>query len=156
MSDIAWSPNVPHGHTGLFSRRCIEYAKAIAGILSQLLEITWQKRQWPQVPFFSVSCMAPSTWTKKCTDHFSSPICQQCPSSWKYNWMCTEVCAFHHFLIDCSADVYARFCRLRGYNTLYICGTDEYGTATETKVLLVSGCCNQPGYRGWCFSQGNL
>ena len=27
-----------------------------------------------------------------------------------------------------------RFCRLRGYNTLYICGTDEYGTATETKV----------------------
>lgn len=27
-----------------------------------------------------------------------------------------------------------RFCRLRNYNTLYICGTDEYGTATETKV----------------------
>lgn len=23
-----------------------------------------------------------------------------------------------------------------GYNTLYICGTDEYGTATETKALL--------------------
>ncbi|KAI8093160.1 tRNA synthetases class I (M)-domain-containing protein [Halteromyces radiatus] len=34
-----------------------------------------------------------------------------------------------------SADVYARYCRLRGYNTLYICGTDEYGTATETKAL---------------------
>jgi len=33
-----------------------------------------------------------------------------------------------------SADVYARFCRLRGYNTLYVCGTDEYGTATETKA----------------------
>ena len=32
-----------------------------------------------------------------------------------------------------SADVFARFCRLRGYNTLYICGTDEYGTQTETK-----------------------
>lgn len=28
-----------------------------------------------------------------------------------------------------------RFCRLRNYNTLYICGTDEYGTATETKAL---------------------
>ena len=28
-----------------------------------------------------------------------------------------------------------RFCRLRGYNSLYICGTDEYGTATETKAL---------------------
>lgn len=34
-----------------------------------------------------------------------------------------------------SADVYARFCRLKGYETLYICGTDEYGTATETKAL---------------------
>ena len=32
-----------------------------------------------------------------------------------------------------SADVFARYCRIRGYNTLYICGTDEYGTATETK-----------------------
>eukprot|EP00761_Pharyngomonas_kirbyi_P012980 gb/GECH01013007.1/.p1 GENE.gb/GECH01013007.1/~~gb/GECH01013007.1/.p1 ORF type:complete len:775 (+),score=156.05 gb/GECH01013007.1/:1-2325(+) len=40
-------------------------------------------------------------------------------------------------IIGCvlSADVYARFCRLRGYNTLYICGTDEYGTATETKAI---------------------
>ncbi|CAF1063255.1 unnamed protein product [Adineta steineri] len=34
-----------------------------------------------------------------------------------------------------SADVFARYCRLRNYNTLYICGTDEYGTATETKAL---------------------
>jgi len=34
-----------------------------------------------------------------------------------------------------SADVFARFCRLRAYDTLYICGTDEYGTATETKAL---------------------
>lgn len=28
-----------------------------------------------------------------------------------------------------------RYCRIRGRNTLYICGTDEYGTATETKAL---------------------
>ena len=34
-----------------------------------------------------------------------------------------------------SADVFARFCRLMGYETLYICGTDEYGTASETKAL---------------------
>nr|WP_315442586.1 methionine--tRNA ligase [uncultured Treponema sp.] len=34
-----------------------------------------------------------------------------------------------------SADVFARFCRLRGYTSLYVCGTDEYGTATETKAL---------------------
>ena len=34
-----------------------------------------------------------------------------------------------------SADVFARFCRLRGYETMYVCGVDEYGTATETKAL---------------------
>ncbi|XP_066291489.1 methionine--tRNA ligase, cytoplasmic-like [Branchiostoma lanceolatum] len=40
-------------------------------------------------------------------------------------------------IIGCvlSADVFSRFCRLRGWNTLYICGTDEYGTATETRAL---------------------
>eukprot|EP00842_Homolaphlyctis_polyrhiza_P000116 jgi/Hompol1/1104/HPOL_005520-RA len=34
-----------------------------------------------------------------------------------------------------SADVFARYARLRGDNVLYICGTDEYGTATETKAI---------------------
>lgn len=34
-----------------------------------------------------------------------------------------------------SADVFARFCRSRGYETMYVCGTDEYGTATETRAL---------------------
>ena len=34
-----------------------------------------------------------------------------------------------------SADVFARYCRLQGYETLYVCGTDEYGTATETRAL---------------------
>jgi methionyl-tRNA synthetase len=40
-------------------------------------------------------------------------------------------------IIGCvlSADVFARFCRARGYETLYVCGTDEHGTATETKAL---------------------
>jgi methionyl-tRNA synthetase len=33
-----------------------------------------------------------------------------------------------------SADAFARFCRLYGYETLYICATDEYGTATETRA----------------------
>ena len=33
-----------------------------------------------------------------------------------------------------SADAFARFCRLKGYETLYVCGTDEYGTATENKA----------------------
>ena len=40
-------------------------------------------------------------------------------------------------IIGCvlSADVFARYCRLCGYNTLLVSGTDEYGTATETKAL---------------------
>ncbi|XP_041097683.1 methionine--tRNA ligase, cytoplasmic isoform X2 [Polyodon spathula] len=40
-------------------------------------------------------------------------------------------------IIGCvlSADVFARFCRLRNWSTLFVCGTDEYGTATETKAL---------------------
>eukprot|EP00794_Sanderia_malayensis_P003231 gene3231-3711_t len=40
-------------------------------------------------------------------------------------------------IIGCvlSGDVYARYCRMRNYNVLYICGTDEYGTATETKAI---------------------
>ncbi|KAL6086355.1 hypothetical protein STEG23_000153 [Scotinomys teguina] len=40
-------------------------------------------------------------------------------------------------IIGCvlSADVFARYSRLRQWNTLYLCGTDEYGTATETKAV---------------------
>lgn len=34
-----------------------------------------------------------------------------------------------------SADVYARYARLRGFNVLFVCGTDEYGTASEVKAL---------------------
>ena len=34
-----------------------------------------------------------------------------------------------------SADVFSRFCRSRGYETMFVCGTDEYGTATETRAL---------------------
>jgi len=40
-------------------------------------------------------------------------------------------------IIGCvlSADVFARYCRGKNRNTLYVSGTDEYGTATETKAL---------------------
>ena len=40
-------------------------------------------------------------------------------------------------IIGCvlSADVFSRYCRLSNQNSIYICGTDEYGTATETKAL---------------------
>ena len=33
-----------------------------------------------------------------------------------------------------SADAFARFSRMSGRETLYVCGTDEYGTATETRA----------------------
>ncbi|MBR3732682.1 MAG: methionine--tRNA ligase [Spirochaetales bacterium] len=40
-------------------------------------------------------------------------------------------------IIGCvlSADVFARYCRMEGYETLYVCGNDEYGTTTETRAL---------------------
>lgn len=37
-----------------------------------------------------------------------------------------------------SADVYSRYCRLMDYNVIYMCGTDEFGTATEIKALLAN------------------
>ncbi|KAG0274085.1 putative methionine--tRNA ligase, cytoplasmic protein rar1 [Linnemannia exigua] len=42
-----------------------------------------------------------------------------------------------------SADVYARYQRVRDINALYICGTDEYGTATETKALADGVTCQE-------------
>eukprot|EP00210_Caulerpa_lentillifera_P004700 g4484.t1 len=48
-------------------------------------------------------------------------------------------------IIGCvlSADCYARFCRERGFNTIFICGTDEYGTATETKAYEEGVSCEE-------------
>ncbi|KAK7749510.1 hypothetical protein SLS53_000085 [Cytospora paraplurivora] len=34
-----------------------------------------------------------------------------------------------------SADVFSRWSKARGFQTLFVCGSDEYGTATETKAL---------------------
>ncbi|KAF6149394.1 hypothetical protein GIB67_016932 [Kingdonia uniflora] len=34
-----------------------------------------------------------------------------------------------------SADVFARYCRLRGYNALFICGRDNNRTTTEIKTM---------------------
>jgi methionyl-tRNA synthetase len=48
-------------------------------------------------------------------------------------------------IIGCvlSADVYSRYCRSRGHNAVFVCGTDEYGTATETKALEEKLSCAQ-------------
>ncbi|KAF6155370.1 hypothetical protein GIB67_019896 [Kingdonia uniflora] len=56
-------------------------------------------------------------------DHERVALCQQLPSA--RNLIGSVL----------SADVFARFCRLRGHNALYICGTDEYGTTTEVKAM---------------------
>lgn len=42
-------------------------------------------------------------------------------------------CRFSYKLF--SLQLVFRYSRLQGYNTLYVCGTDEYGTATESKAL---------------------
>lgn len=48
-------------------------------------------------------------------------------------------------IIGCvlSADVFARYARLAGHNAIYICGTDEYGTATETKAMQEGKTCKE-------------
>jgi len=48
-------------------------------------------------------------------------------------------------IIGCvlSADVYARYARLAGHNAIYICGTDEYGTATEKKAMEEGKTCKE-------------
>lgn len=42
-----------------------------------------------------------------------------------------------------SADVYTRFCKKNGENAIYICGTDDYGTATELKAKTDGISCKQ-------------
>ena len=46
-------------------------------------------------------------------------------------------------IIGCvlSGDVFTRYARLAGHNTIYVCGTDEYGTATETKAMQEGKTC---------------
>lgn len=39
-----------------------------------------------------------------------------------------------------SADIYSRYAKGRNYNALFVCGTDEYGTATETKASFGGRC----------------
>lgn len=42
-----------------------------------------------------------------------------------------------------SADVYARYERLIGNEVMFVCGTDEYGTATETKAVQEGKTCQE-------------
>ncbi|KAK6161741.1 hypothetical protein DH2020_005122 [Rehmannia glutinosa] len=64
--------------------------------------------------------------------HLGNIIGCNTPNLLTANFFCMSIIAGSCVL---SADVFARYCRIRGYNAIYICGTDEYGTATETKAL---------------------
>lgn len=65
---------------------------------------------------------------------------QQCSTSGQYHRLST-LCRLllqvlsPLFICFCIATHHHRYCKARGYPTLFVCGTDEYGTATETKAL---------------------
>ena len=42
-----------------------------------------------------------------------------------------------------SGDVHARFSRKKGLKVVYVCGTDEYGTATEMKAMQEKVTCRE-------------
>ncbi|KAI9450168.1 methionyl-tRNA synthetase [Lactarius psammicola] len=48
---------------------------------------------------------------------------------------CNNVPHLGNIIGSTLSDVYSRYSRTRNRRTLYICGTDEYGTATETRAL---------------------
>uniref|UniRef100_A0A8C3P8V5 Methionine--tRNA ligase, cytoplasmic n=1 Tax=Chrysemys picta bellii TaxID=8478 RepID=A0A8C3P8V5_CHRPI len=100
----------------------------------------WEKpaANEPEVPF------PPSLWHASCRPWAAhGPSLLRLPVEGKRNILITSALPYvnnvPHLgnIIGCvlSADVFARYCRLRNWNTLYVCGTDEYGTATETKAL---------------------
>ena len=57
-----------------------------------------------------------------------------------------QLCVYIKLHIITMSFYLHRYCRLRNYNVLYICGTDEYGTATETKVKITHTCYNDVVY----------
>ena len=88
---------------------------------------------------FNHQTLAPSSGQRMCSLPSSSPWV---PCTGQRNILITSALPYvnnvPHLgnIVGCvlSADCYARFCRSRGHRCIYICGTDEYGTATETKV----------------------
>ncbi|XP_048878717.1 methionine--tRNA ligase, cytoplasmic isoform X1 [Brienomyrus brachyistius] len=87
---------------------------------------------------------AEETWRRQVAD-FPAPADRQhpiLPQEGRRNLLITSALPYvnnvPHLgnIIGCvlSADVFARYGRLRGWNVLFVCGTDEYGTATENKA----------------------
>lgn len=84
-----------------------------------------------------------SNWSSKHYPDIKEPSYPVLPKKGERNILITSALPYvnnvPHLgnIVGCvlSADIFARYCRQRNYNTLYISGTDEYGTATEAKAL---------------------
>ncbi|KAG8459098.1 hypothetical protein KFE25_002505 [Diacronema lutheri] len=86
---------------------------------------------------------APSSTAAGCTGGSAATAGPRLPRRGERNVLVTSALPYvnnvPHLgnIIGCvlSADVYARYLRQRRVNVIYMCGTDEYGTATEIKAL---------------------
>eukprot|EP00468_Gymnochlora_sp_CCMP2014_P007453 CAMPEP_0167759646 /NCGR_PEP_ID=MMETSP0110_2-20121227/11137_1 /TAXON_ID=629695 /ORGANISM="Gymnochlora sp., Strain CCMP2014" /LENGTH=1045 /DNA_ID=CAMNT_0007646051 /DNA_START=59 /DNA_END=3196 /DNA_ORIENTATION=- len=126
-ADIMWKPVVPYGHTAYsWPKRKRSTANKKKASKASQVPVT------REVP-------SPAEWKSYKTEKKI-----RLPIKGKKNILITSALPYvnnvPHLgnIIGCvlSADVYSRYCRLRGYNSIYVCGTDEYGTTTEMKALL--------------------
>jgi len=143
--DPAWGPRVPIGHTGFSWGR--DKQKASASTTTTTPTRTCNN---PSCRCSGCTCgtgcscnVSPANVCDPCKVSSEKASKPKLPVAGKRNILITSALPYvnnvPHLgnIIGCvlSADVYARFCRLRDHNAIYICGTDEYGTATETKAL---------------------
>lgn len=145
--DIAWRPAVPTGHTVYTWGRIKQHQEGGSTSQSQSSSSTSTSQSSSQssnqvtpasstpsnrLPVAGVDPLAPSS--------SANPIL---PKSDKRNILITSALPYVNNVPHLgniigsvlSADVFARYSRLRGWNAVYVCGTDEYGTATETKAI---------------------
>lgn len=129
--DVAWRPAVPPGHTEYtWSKQKPTTATQLSAESLPMPQSTTPADRLPSASSVSASAPLPSAAPKL-------------PILGRRNILITSALPYvnnvPHLgnIIGCvlSADVYARFARLRDYNAIYVCGTDEYGTATETKAI---------------------
>ena len=96
----------------------------------------WSLAKFTKFKFPSIWYVYIRTYYVQCTCVICVHVYSLCVHA--YMCMCGFVQAKHGCVLNYSIitmSIYLhRYCRLRNYNVLYICGTDEYGTATETKV----------------------
>jgi len=138
--DAAWNPTVPQGHTSYtwFKKSAVS-AVATDGKKKN----TTKKARKEAMAAGIVVNKAVVVERKKREELTAESKEVRLPVSNKRNILITSALPYvnnvPHLgnIIGCvlSADVYARFGRQRGHNVVYVCGTDEYGTATETKAI---------------------